>query len=125
VVVKRPVASFVVALVSVIVSPVLFMIEMPAFLFAAMVIYEPTNPPVVKALTAAVVVVLGLLVVAVPVIAVIMGARARAASRLTPTPRAGLATAAMVIAGIVTAGAVISQIYVVLFAFGVCSLEGC
>ncbi|MFM8599583.1 MAG: hypothetical protein ACKOB8_11375 [Mycobacterium sp.] len=122
---KRPVTAFVLAVASLILSPVLVFIEITALLFAAMVIYEPTNPPAAKVLSVAFVVVVGLFASAVPVIAIITATKARAASRQTAPQGSGLATAAVVIAGIAGAAAVVSQAYVVLLATGACSLDGC
>lgn len=122
---KRPVTAFVLAVASLILSPVLVFIEITALLFAAMVIYEPTNPPAAKVLSVAFVVVVGLFASAVPVIAIITATKARAASSQTAPQGSGLATAAVVIAGIAGAAAVVSQAYVVLLATGACSLDGC
>ena len=122
---NRPVTAFIFALASVILTPILFFIEFTALFFAAMVTYEAANPLWVKIITVIVVILIGLLTLSVPVIAFIMGARARAAAKATPAKGAGLATAAMVIAGIVTAGVVVGQAYLILTAIGECSLDGC
>lgn len=122
---KRPVAAFVLALVSVMLSPMLVAVEVPALLFADMVTYEPANSPVVKAVVVAVVVVIGLLAFTMPVIALVMGIRVRAESRSLHTRPSGLAMAATVIAAIVIVGVLASQAYLALLAAGVCSLEGC
>lgn len=122
---KRPVISFVLAMASVVLSPVLAFIETSALFFAAMVTYEPANPLWVKVLSVAVVLFIGLLAFTVPVIALIVGTKARATARSTQTGGAGLATAAVVIAGIVAAGVVVAQVYLILMATGACSLDGC
>lgn len=44
---------------------------------------------------------------------------------VAPTRGSGIAVAAMVIAGIVTAGVVLTQVYVILIATGFCALDGC
>lgn len=80
---------------------------------------------VVKALAVAIVNLIGLLTVFVPVIALILGLKARVASKAMSTGGSGLATAAVVIAACVTAGAVAAQVYMVFTAAGACSLEGC
>jgi hypothetical protein len=116
--VKHPVTSFVFALVSVILTPILLFIEFTALLFADMVTYEPANPLWVKIISIVVVILLGLLALAVPVLAVIMGRKSRASAKSIPTNGAGLATAAVVIAGIVTAVVVVVQVYAILTAFG-------
>jgi hypothetical protein len=54
-----------------------------------------------------------------------MGIKARAVAKSTPTKGVGLATAAVVIAGIVTAGVVMSQVFVILSVLGECGLDGC
>ncbi len=111
---KRPVASFILALVSVILAPILFFIEFTASFFAAMVTYEPANPLWIKIIVVIVVILIGLLSLSVPVLAVIMGVRARANAKLVPTEGAGLATAAIVIAGIVTVAVAAIQLYIIL-----------
>ncbi|MDA3022113.1 MAG: hypothetical protein O2943_05535 [Actinomycetota bacterium] len=122
---KRPVTSFVLALVSVILSPILIFIEYTALFLAAMITYEPSNPPVVKVLSIAVVVAIALVALVIPVIALRAGIRARSAAKSTQTKGAGLATAAVVIAGLVTVGVLAAQVYVLLMSFGSCSLDGC
>jgi len=49
----------------------------------------------------------------VPALAVILGIKARAIAKSTPTKGAGLATAAVVIAGIVTAGVFVFQVFAI------------
>lgn len=123
--VKRPGTSLVLALASLILSPILIFIEVVALIFAAMVSAESANPLWVKVLSGAVVFAVGLLTLAVSVIALMSSTRARAASKATSTSGAGVATAAVVIAGIVTAGVLVAQVFIVLWAMGVCSLDGC
>lgn len=113
------------ALASVILSPILIFIEVVALIFAAMVSAESANPLWVKVLSGALVFAVGLIALALPVIAVMTSTRARAASKATSTTGAGVATAAVVIAGIVTAGVLVAQVFMVLWAMGVCSLDGC
>lgn len=122
---KRPVTSFVLALVSLVVSPLLVFFELTALLLAGMVIYEPANATVLKVLSVVVVIAIGLIALAVPVLAFVMGSKTRVASKMTPIPRAGLATAAMVIAGIVIVGVLLTQVYIILMVLGVCSFDGC
>lgn len=122
---KNPVVSFILALASVILAPILIFIEFTALFFAAMVTYEPANPLWIKIISVVVVILIGLLTLSVPVLAVIMGIRARATAKLVPTKGDGLATAAIVIAGIVSAGVLVAQAYLILMVFGQCSLEGC
>lgn len=121
----RPVTAFVLALASVILTPVLLFIEFTALFFASMVTYEPANPLWVKVIVVVVVVLIGLFTLSVPVAALIVGIRARAAAKLAPTKGAGLATAAVVIAGIVAAGTAAVHVYLILMSIGLCSLEGC
>ena len=123
--VKRPGTSLVLALASLILSPILIFIEVVALIFAAMVSAESANPLWVKVLSGAVVFAVGLLTLAVSVIALMSSTRARAASKATSTSGAGVATAAVVISGIVTAGVLVAQVFIVLWAMGVCSLDGC
>jgi len=118
---KRPVTAFVLALTSVIVAPILLMVELAALLFAAMVTYEPANSLLVKALSVAIVVAVGLLALSLPVLSLLSGIRARSAATTLPTG-ASLAIAAVVIAGLVTVGVFAFQVYVILLATGVSSL---
>lgn len=122
---KRPVTSFVLALVSLVVSPIVVYFEVVALLLAGMIIYEPANATVLKVLSVVVAIAIGLIALIVPVLAFVIGSKVRAASKAAPIPRAGLATAAMVIAGIVIAGVVLAQVYLILMVAGVCSFEGC
>lgn len=122
---RRPHTPLILAVVSIILSPVLIMIELIALILAGMITYEPNNSIAVKALSIAVVVALGLLALATPVLALVTGTRARTAAKLAPTRSSGLTTSAIAIAAIVTACVVVAQIYLILFAAGVCSLEGC
>ncbi len=115
--VKRPVAAFILALVSVVLAPLLIFIEFTALFGAAMITYEPANPLWVKIIAVAVVILIALLAVAVPVLAVFMGIRARAVAKSTPTKGAGLATAAIVIAGVVAAFVVAFQLFTILTSF--------
>jgi hypothetical protein len=111
---KRPVTSFILALASVILAPILLFIEFTALVLAAMVTYEPANPLWIKIISVIVVILIGLLSLSVPVLAVILGIRARASAKLASTEGAGLATAAIVIAGIVAAGVGATQLYIIL-----------
>jgi uncharacterized membrane protein YqjE len=114
-----------VALVSVIVSPVVVVVEFIALMILARAIYGPEYSLVAKAVSVAVLVALGLIALALPVTAVITGTRARAAARLMATQKSGVATAAVVIGAIVTVGIAVAQVYVALLGTGVCGLDGC
>jgi hypothetical protein len=115
--VKRPVVPFILALVSVVLAPLLIFIEFTALFGAAMITYEPANPLWVKVISVAVVILIALLAVAVPVLAVFMGIRARAIAKSTPTKGAGLATVAIVIAGVVAVFVVAFQLFTILTSF--------
>ncbi len=119
--------AFVVALISVIICPLFLYFEVVAFLLAAMIIYEPSNPLFIKIASVVAVILICAVAVALPVTAFIMGKRARNFIRISDTPIAGASKAltAQVIAGVVFAGVVIVQIFVILWAAGVCSLDGC
>lgn len=119
--------AFVVALISVIVCPLLLYFEVVAFLLAAMIIYEPSNPLLIKIASVVAVILICAVAVALPVTAFVMGKRARNLIRLSDTHIAGAskALAAQVISGVVFAGVVIVQIFLILWAAGVCSLDGC
>ena len=122
---KRPVTSFVLALVSLILCPILLVLELSALLFAGMVTYEPSNPVVVKVLVVAIVVVIAIITVALPVIALRMAIRARSAAKSMQEGGSGLATAAVVISAIVTLGVLAGQVYYGVMVFGNCGLDGC
>jgi hypothetical protein len=122
---NRPVTSFVFALVTVFLSPILLFIEFTALFGAGMITYEDANPLWVKIISVVVVILIGAFAVAVPALALFMGIKARAVAKSTPTKGVGLATAAVVIAGIVTAGVVMSQVFVILSVLGECGLDGC
>ena len=119
--------AFVVALISVILCPLLLYFEVVAFLLAAMIIAEPSNPLLIKIAFVVAVILICAVAVALPVIAFVMGKRARNFIRFSDTPIAGAskALAAQVISGVVFAGVVIVQIFLILWAAGVCSLDGC
>ena len=119
--------AFVVALISAIVCPLLLFGEIVAVMLADMITYEPGNPLAIKIASVVVVVLICAVAVALPVTAFVIGKRARNFIRLSDTPIAGASKAltAQVIAGVVFAGVVIVQIFVILWAAGVCSLDGC
>ena len=121
----RPITAFVLALASVILTPVLLFIEFTALFFASLVTYETANPLWIKVIVVVVVILIGLFTLSVPLAALIVGIRARAAAKLAPTKSAGLATAAVVISGIAVAGTILSQVYLILMSIGLCSFEGC
>ena len=122
---KRPGTAFVLALVGLIVAPILVIFELSALFLAGMIAAEPTNSLIVKILAVALVVLIAVVALAIPLIALIVGSKARAAAKATQASGTGLATAAMVIASIVTAGVLVAQIYYILMVVGSCSLEGC
>lgn len=122
---NRPVTALVLAIASAILVPIVYVLELGGVFFAAMVTYEPANPVPVKIWSLALVAAMGVVILVLPVIAIIASARARAAASAAATGGRGLATAALVIASVVGALAVTSQVYVALWVAGVCSLEGC
>jgi hypothetical protein len=81
----------------------------------------------IKVASVVAVILIGALSLALPVVAFFLGKRARRLIRSGDTLVTGAsrALAAQVIAGVVLAGVVIAQIYLVLWAAGVCSLDGC
>lgn len=119
--------ALVVAFISVIVCPILLSIEVVALILASMIIYEPSNPVLIKVASVVVVILIGAVTVLLPVMSTIMGKRARNCIKSSDTPMAGAskALAAQVIAGVVLAVAVIAQIFMIFWAAGVCSLDGC
>ncbi len=122
---KRPGTALALALASVIVSPLLTVVEFIGLMILARAIYGPEYSLAAKALSVAVLVTLGLLAVALPVIAGVLGARARTESRAAGTGGLRLGTSAVVIAGIVIIGVAVAQVYVILLGTGICQLDGC
>ena len=122
---RKPAIALTLALLGLVVAPILVIFELSALFLAGMVSSEDSNPPVVKVLMFLAVVVIALLALALPVLALISGRRARAAARSGSTGGAGMATAAIVIAAIVTIGVLAAQVYYILMVAGSCSLEGC
>lgn len=121
----RPVRSFVLAIVSLILCPVLIFVEVVAFMIAAMVTYEPANSLPVKIGSVVVVILLGVIALTLPSVSIVWANRARMVTTTEGAERSGLAIASLVIGGVVLAGVVIAQIYLILWLGGVCSLEGC
>lgn len=122
---RRPVTALVLALVSLILCPGLLFSEMIALIFSATVINEPANTVPVKVLTMVVVVAIAGVTVALPALTLRMGIRARSAAISTQSGGADVALAAVVIASVVTAGAIAGQIYLILMGSGICSLDSC
>jgi len=119
--------ALVVAVIAVIVCPILIYVELVAFLLADMITYEPGNPWFVKVGSVIALVLIGAAALALPVIALVLGTRAKRRIRLSETVVAGSGTAiaAQVIAGVVLTGVVLVQMYLTLWSQGVCSLDGC
>ena len=119
--------ALLVALVGVIVCPLLIGIEVVTFVLVGMGTFDEDNPLFGKVATSAAVILMGAVILALPVTAFMMGARARNDIRSSDTFVAGAskALASQVIAGILAAGVVIVQIILILLASRVCSLDGC
>ena len=119
--------ALLVALIGVIVCPLLLVIEVVTFVLVGMGTFDEGNPLFGKVATSAAVILMGAMILALPVTAFMMGARARKAIRSSDTFVAGAskALASQVIAGILAAGVVIVQIVLILLASRVCSLDGC
>ena len=119
--------ALLVALVGVIVCPLLLVIEVVTFVLVGMGTFDEGNPLFGKVATSAAVILMGAVILALPVTAFMMGARARNDIRSSDTFVAGAskALASQVIAGILAAGVVIVQIILILLASRVCSLDGC
>jgi hypothetical protein len=105
--------AFVVALISVIVSPFLLFIEIVALMLADMIIVEPSNHLFIKIIALVVVILICAVTVVLPIIAFLMGKRARDSIKSSNTPMVGAskALATQVIAGVVLAVIVIVQIF--------------
>ena len=119
--------ALLVALIGVIACPLLIGIEVVTFVLVGMGTFDEGNPLFGKVATSAAVILMGAMILALPVTAFMMGARARKAIRSSDTFVAGAskALASQVIAGILAAGVVIVQIVLILLASRVCSLDGC
>ena len=122
-----PSKALLVALIGVIVCPLLLVIEVVTFVLVGMGTFDEGNPLFGKVATSAAVILMGAVILALPVTAFMMGARARNDIRSSDTFVAGAskALASQVIAGILAAGVVIVQIILILLASRVCSLDGC
>ena len=107
--------------------PLLLVIEVVTFVLVGMGTFDEGNPLFGKVATSAAVILMGAVILALPVTAFMMGARARNAIRSSDAFVAGAskALASQVIAGILAAGVVIVQIILILLASRVCSLDGC
>jgi hypothetical protein len=119
--------ALLVALIGVIACPLLLVIEVVIFVLVGMGTFDEGNPLFGKVATSAAVIMMGAAILALPVTAFMMGARARKAIRSSDTFVAGAskALASQVISGILVAGVVIVQIILILLASRVCRLDGC
>jgi hypothetical protein len=119
--------ALLVALIGVIACPLLLVLEVVTFVLVGMGTFDEGNPLFGKVATSAAVILMGAAILALPVTAFMMGARARKAIRSSDTFVAGAskALASQVISGILVAGVVIVQIILILLASRVCSLDGC
>lgn len=117
-VIKRPGTAFVLALVSLVLTPILLFVEFTAWFWAAMIAYESANPVWAKVLAFAIVALIALLAFALPLVAIRSGRKARAAASASGAGGSGLATAAVVIGAIVAAGVLLFQVYALISSFG-------
>lgn len=119
--------ALLVALIGVIACPLLLVLEVVTFVLVGMGTFDEGNPLFGKVATSAAVILMGAVILALPVTAFMMGARARKAIRSSDTFVAGAskALASQVISGILVAGIVIVQIILILLASRVCRLDGC
>lgn len=119
--------ALLVALIGLIACPLLLVIEVVIFVLVGMGTFDEGNPLFGKVATSAAVILMGAAILALPVTAFMMGARARKAIRSSDTFVAGAskALASQVISGILVAGVVIVQIILILLASRVCRLDGC
>ena len=119
--------ALILTLISVIACPLLCFVEVVAFMLAAMITNEPTNPLLIKVASVLAVILIGGIALALPVGAILIGQRVRnrISSGDTSGTGARMALISQVIAGVVGAGVVFVQVYLVLWGAGVCSLDGC
>jgi uncharacterized protein YqgC (DUF456 family) len=115
---RRPVTAFVLALVSLVLTPILLIVEFTAWFWAAMIAYESANPVWVKILAYAIVALIALLAFALPLLAIRSGRKARAATKSAGAGGSGLATVGVVIGVIVLVGVLAAQVYSLISAFG-------
>jgi len=102
-------ASLVLAIVSLLVTPVVLWVQTIALLLADMITYEPSNPVWVKVLAVVVVIALGVGALLLPLFAFLSNAR----------------VASRVIAGVALGVWGLAQLFFIGLVFGVCSFEGC
>jgi hypothetical protein len=108
---KRPSvrAAWVFAIVGFVTTPLLLFFEVTSLFLVAMILYEPSNPDVVKVLFVIGVIGIAALGLLLPLFAVF----------------SEKAIGARVLAGISIAGWLVAQLYYIGMAVGVCSFEGC
>jgi hypothetical protein len=108
---KRPSvrAAWVFAIVGFVTTPLLLFFELTSLFLVAMILYEPSNPVIVKVLFVIGVIGIAALGLLLPLFAVF--------SEKAIGPR--------VIAGISIAGWLVAQLYYIGMATGLCSFEGC
>lgn len=101
--------AWVFAIIGIVISPLLLLVEVGSLFLVGMIVAEPTNSFAVKALAVIGLVGLAALAIAFPLVSII----------------AKSSTGSRVIAGITMVGWLVTQLYVAGIFVGVCSFEGC
>jgi heme/copper-type cytochrome/quinol oxidase subunit 2 len=119
--------ALVLALISAVASPILIVVELLVVVLVAMGTQDPDKPLQMHIAAVVTVLLFACLVFALPVIALIMGTRARKAVRSggPQVDSASKALTSVVIAGAVIVVVALAQVYLVLMAAGLCGLDGC
>lgn len=124
---NKATVALVLALASVLTGPPLFMAQYVALIGLATVSEEPRNPIGYTLVVLAIFVLLALLTFALPITALILGARSRREiNRSSGTLRGGaIAVAAQVFAAVVIAAMCAGELFIILQGSGLCSLDIC
>ena len=124
---NKATVALVLAIVSVLTGPPLLMAQIIALFGLATVSEEPSNPIGYTLVILAIFVLLALLTFALPITALVLGARSRREiNRSSGTLRGGaIAVAAQVLAAVVIAALCAGALFIILRGSGLCSLDIC
>ena len=124
---NKATVALVLAIASVLAGPPLLMAQIIALFGLATVSEEPSNPIGYTLVILAIFVLLALLTFALPITALVLGARSRREiNRSSGTLRGGaIAVAAQVLAAVVIAALCAGALFIILRGSGLCSLDIC
>jgi hypothetical protein len=124
---NKATVALVLAIASVLTGPLLLMAQIIALFGLATVSEEPSNPIGYTLVVLAIFVLLALLTFALPITALVLGARSRREiNRSSGTLRGGaIAVTAQVLAAVVIAALCAGAIFIILRGSGLCSLDFC